>query len=91
MILSQNTIVGMDEQVLLYEFFTIAVISFIHLVYNATREVQHTLQIPLFTVPSKSSLQTTTPSNKSDNSVNENSSSTDDHNDESVQNGKAIT
>lgn len=77
----------------MYEFFSITVVSFIHLVYKATREVQSALQIPLFTVPTKCRMQTPTILSKASNIVNGKSINNDINfcNDDSVQCGKVIT
>lgn len=40
-----------DEEVMLYEFFALAVCTFFHLVINAVADTAHELGVPIFTVP----------------------------------------
>jgi len=40
-----------DEELMLYEFFALAVCTFFHLVINAVADTAHELHVPIFTVP----------------------------------------
>ncbi|KAK7196846.1 CDP-alcohol phosphatidyltransferase [Novymonas esmeraldas] len=41
----------LDEELILYEFFALSVITFVHLVWNVVREVATVLEVPVFVVP----------------------------------------
>ncbi|KAG5511944.1 hypothetical protein JKF63_07769 [Porcisia hertigi] len=41
----------LDEEILLYEFFLLSLVTFIHLVWNVLRETAAVLEAPIFTVP----------------------------------------
>ena len=41
----------LDEELILYEFFALSVVTFVHLVWNVLRETAAVLDVPLFTVP----------------------------------------
>lgn len=40
-----------DEELILYEFFALSVITFLHLVWNVVRQMAAVLNVPVFTVP----------------------------------------
>lgn len=41
----------LDEELILYEFFALSVVTFAHLVWNVVRETAAVLEVPIFTVP----------------------------------------
>ncbi|KPI83489.1 putative aminoalcohol phosphotransferase [Leptomonas seymouri] len=41
----------LDEELILYEFFALSVVTFLHLVWNVVRETAAALEVPVFTVP----------------------------------------
>ncbi|CAD2222686.1 CDP-alcohol phosphatidyltransferase, putative [Angomonas deanei] len=41
----------MDEEMVLYEFFFLSLVSFVHLAYYVVRETAHALSVSVFTVP----------------------------------------
>lgn len=41
----------LDEELILYEFFALSVITFTHLVFNLVRETAAALQVPIFRIP----------------------------------------
>lgn len=41
----------MDEELILYEFFALSVVTFVHLAWNVIRETAAVLQVPIFSVP----------------------------------------
>jgi phosphatidylglycerophosphate synthase len=41
----------LDEELILYELFTLSVVTFVHLVWNVVRETAAVLRVPVFTVP----------------------------------------
>lgn len=48
---NRGTMPAMDEELLLWEFFGLAAVTFTHLVINASRETATELGVPIFTVP----------------------------------------
>lgn len=43
----------LDEELILYEFFSLSAVTFVHLVWNVVRETAAVLEVPIFTVPAK--------------------------------------